>query len=62
LGAKRFKELQLMKFAWHQNVSDLAAWNSELIEKVDLDSYHDMLVADGFEDELNGVDSDLVVD
>jgi hypothetical protein len=60
LGAKRFEELQLMKFAWRQNISDLAAWNSGLIEEVNLDPYHDMLAGDGFEDELDGVDSDLV--
>ena len=51
-----------MKFVWRQNISDLAAWNSGLVEEVNLDSYNDMLAADGFEDELDGVDSDLVVD
>jgi len=32
-----------MKFAWHQNVADLAAWNSGIIEEVDLEVYEDML-------------------
>jgi len=39
LGAKRFKELQLMKSAWHQNIADLAAWNLGMVEEVDLDPY-----------------------
>jgi hypothetical protein len=43
LGAKQFEELQLMKLAWCQNVSDLAVWNSGLVEEVDLDSYKDRL-------------------
>ena len=59
LGLKRFEELQLMKFAWRQNIGDIAAWNSGLIEEVDLDLYQDMLAADEFEDELDGIDSDL---
>jgi hypothetical protein len=62
LGAKRFEELQLMKFAWRQSVGDCAAWNSGLVEEVDLDSYQDMLTGDAFEDELDGVDSDLAAD
>jgi hypothetical protein len=24
-----------MKFAWHNNIPDLAAWNSSLVEEVD---------------------------
>jgi hypothetical protein len=46
LGAKRFEELQVMKFAWRNNVVDLAAWNSGQIEEVDLDEYCEMLEAD----------------
>jgi hypothetical protein len=60
LGAKRFEELQLMKFAWRQTISDNAAWNSGLVEEVDMDAYKDLLAGDAFEDELDGVDSDLV--
>lgn len=53
LGASRFKELQLMKFAWHQNIADLTAWNSGLVEEVDLDIYCDMLAVDEAEDDLD---------
>lgn len=49
-----------MKFAWRQTISDNAAWNSGLVEEVDMDAYKDLLAGDAFEDELDGVDSDLV--
>ena len=51
-----------MKFAWRHSISDHAAWNSGLVEEVDLDVYKDMLAGDAFEDELDGVDSDLIAD
>jgi hypothetical protein len=53
LGLQRFEELQLMKFAWRRNVTDLAAWNSGIVEEVDLKFYEDMLKVDEFEDELD---------
>ncbi|KIL56845.1 hypothetical protein M378DRAFT_88744, partial [Amanita muscaria Koide BX008] len=37
LGSDRFEELQLMKFAWRRNLTDIAAWNSQQVEEVDLD-------------------------
>ena len=43
LGAKRFEELQIMRFAWRNNIVDLAAWNSGQTEEVDLDEYCEML-------------------
>jgi hypothetical protein len=48
-----------MKFAWRQNITDLAAWNSGLIEEVDLDLYEDMLAVDKLEDDLDKNDSDI---
>jgi hypothetical protein len=62
LGAKRFEELQLMKFAWRQNIPDLAAWNSGLVEKVNLDMYRDMLAIDEMEDILDENDKQVVID
>ena len=36
-----------MKFAWHKNISNLAAWNSAQIEEVDMSGeYQEMLQAD----------------
>jgi len=30
-----FEELQMMKFAWRNNIRDLAAWNSAQVEEID---------------------------
>jgi hypothetical protein len=46
LGAKRFEELQVMKFTWRQNIVDLAAWNSGQVEVVDLDECSERLEAE----------------
>jgi len=49
LGAQRFEELQVMKFAWRNNIGDLAMWNLAEVEVVDdeLKEYHDLLIGDG---------------
>ena len=39
LGPKKFEELQLTKFAWRNNVPDLAAWNSSQTEEVDIGEF-----------------------
>jgi hypothetical protein len=38
----------MMKFAWRNNIGDLAAWNSSQIEEIEdeIRHYEDMLVAD----------------
>lgn len=46
LGAKRFEELQVMKFAWRQNITDLAAWNSAQVEEIELDEYSELMEAE----------------
>jgi hypothetical protein len=48
LGAGRFEELQVMKFAWRKEIDDLAAWNSSQLEEIDdeITQYKDMLVAE----------------
>jgi hypothetical protein len=53
LGVERFEELQIMKFAWRTNITDIAAWNSRKIEEVDLDEYQEMLMADIWSDEFD---------
>jgi hypothetical protein len=35
-----------MKFAWRQDIVDLAAWNSAQVEEVDLDEYSELLESD----------------
>ena len=46
LGAKRFEELQIMKFAWWWKATDLAAQNDAQDEVVELDGYSELLEAD----------------
>jgi hypothetical protein len=48
LRAVWFKELQMMKFAWRNNIRDFAVWNSSKVEKIndEIRQYEDMLVAD----------------
>jgi hypothetical protein len=48
LGATRFEELQMMKFAWRKDIDDIAALNSSQIEDIEdeIMQYKDMLVAD----------------
>lgn len=47
LGAERFEELQVMKFAWRNNVDDWAAWNSADVEEVnETREYSDLVAAD----------------
>jgi hAT family C-terminal dimerisation region len=58
LGAERFEELQLMKFAWRNSVVDTAAWNSGEVEQVE--EYKDFLVAD-VEQAGHDIDADEVV-
>ena len=32
------EELQLMKFAWQKNLVDIAAWNSQQVKDVEVDT------------------------
>jgi len=43
LGAKRFEELQIMKFAWHNTVPDLAAWNSAEVKEINSEEFRVLL-------------------
>jgi len=47
LGAKHFEKLQIIKFAWRNNVTDLAFSNSAQIEEIDngMKKYKDLLAA-----------------
>jgi hypothetical protein len=62
LGAQRFEELQLMKFAWRHGVINIAAWNSGEAEQVNVEEYRDLLVADveQAKNEVDVYDLDLV--
>ena len=46
-GAEHFKELQMMKFVWRNNIGDLVAWNSAQVEEVNkMKEYEDFLKGD----------------
>ena len=41
-----------MKFAWRNNIGDLAAWNSAQVEEVDeMKEFQDLLAANGKHEE-----------
>jgi hypothetical protein len=46
LGAKRFEELQLMKFAWRSKILDNAEQNWARVEEVQLGEYSEFLEAE----------------
>jgi hypothetical protein len=62
LGAERFEELQIMKFAWRNIVPDLAAWNSVLVENVDLEDFGGFLHADEMNAELDRSEDEMAID
>lgn len=47
-----------MKFTWHQNIVDLAAWNSGQVEEIELEEYSELLEA---EEQAVEWDSQLVM-
>ena len=55
LGPKKFEELQVMKFAWHNNIPDLTTWNSSLVEEVDdLEEFRELLNCDDWQNKFDG--------
>jgi hypothetical protein len=49
LGAEKFEQLQIMKFAWKNNITDLASWNSGIVEEIDMHEFKGHLAADEWE-------------
>ena len=63
LGAAWFEELQVLKFAWRNNVGDLATWNSVQVEDIDeMKEYRDLLVADVEQDEWDKTEDEMIID
>ena len=62
LGAAQFEELQVMKFAWRNNIGNLAAWNSRQIEEVEdeMKEYQDMLAVDGEQEVWDHIGVEIV--
>jgi hypothetical protein len=62
LGADRFEQLQVLKFAWRTGLVDHVAWNSEQVEEFDIDEYKELLTADIQAREWDADQSDIEVD
>jgi hypothetical protein len=62
LGAERFEELQLMKFAWRHKIDDHASYNSEQVEEIDdgIKEYQDFLAADQELEEWDVAEHEIV--
>lgn len=54
LGSKKFEELQIMKFAWRNSIADLAAWNSDEIEEINIGEYNTLLSDDTWQADFDG--------
>jgi len=65
LGSECFKEILIIKSAWHGSIADWASINSHIVEEIDLVEYEDLLEADtrgqawDLEDEAHELDSDI---
>ena len=42
LSSEKFKHLQVLKFAWHKNISDFAALNTEAKDNINLALFDDL--------------------
>ena len=51
-----------MKFAWHRNITDVAAWNSEQMDEVDLDEYRKIVEAELQAEEFEKDADEIVLD
>lgn len=66
LGAKRFEELQVMKFAWRPKINDLVGYNSKEVEEVqvhldDLNEYTEMLDVDESAAEFDRFEDEFII-
>lgn len=66
LGAKRFEELQVMKFAWRPKIDDLVGYNSKEVEEVqvhldDLNEYTEMLDVDESAAEFDRFEDEFII-
>lgn len=50
-----------MKFAWRNNITNLAAWNSAQVEVIDIEEFEELLVADLYADELDTPENEMIL-
>lgn len=52
-----------MKFAWRNNIPDLATWNSAFVEEVDhLEEFRELFDCDDRENKIDGLEHDASED
>ena len=61
LGAEKFEELQILKYAWWNNIIDRAAVNSKEVSEVFLQEYKDWYKADEKLASLNSPDVEVIM-
>lgn len=61
LGAAKFEQLQLMKFAWCDQITDLAAWNFRLAEEINLEEYTDFLSEEQYSHNMDQVADEYII-
>jgi hypothetical protein len=60
LGSEKFEELQVMKSAWCNKITDLVAWNFGLTEEINLLNYKDLLAREQWDEGFDKVaDEDI---
>lgn len=47
--------MQIMKFAWRNNIPNLAAWNSIEVEEIDTTEYSTLLNDDNWQANFDGL-------
>jgi len=50
-----------MKFAWCNNIEDLAAWNLAQVEVIYIEEFKELLVVDLYADELDTPEDELII-
>jgi hypothetical protein len=61
LGAERFEQLQVLKFAWRKSAVDCAATNSLIVEEVLLEDFKELLHLDDEMATWDGAAGEVVV-
>lgn len=51
-----------MKFAWHNNIEDLAMWNLAQVEVIDIEEFEELLAVDLYADELDTPEDKLIIE
>jgi hypothetical protein len=61
LGSNKFEQMQILKFARRNKVTDLTAWNDGLAEEINLEDYKDLLAQEQFDKEVDKVADEHIV-